>query len=597
MAPIDDIAKVITEALIEAFRDREAELTRIAKAGGKEAGPGLFQDVGSLVGIITDVIGAVPIVGQLLDIPLAPIKAIEDAAGGGGKAFGIGFLLGQVGFQALDPLFQHVQHAVADAVQSEIFDPQTAAMLQSKGIIDDVYGRSEAAGGNLSGEHYDKLVDAAEQRPDVPQVLDAWLKGHVGEKDVDLALQRHGIPPFWWPAIKDLKRQFLSPADLALSNLRGEIDDTTMQGYANQLGVTPDDMQVLIGNTGEPPGIEQMLFLWRRQLISKDELERAIKQSRVRNEWIPAVEALAHIPMSTSDAVRAVVEGHMAQDEGAKIADQNGLDADHYPILVESWGRPLSHEQMLTLFHRGQATLEQVKQAMKESDIKNKYIDQAVELGRRLVPERTIVSMLGHGVLDHPRALTMLLEQGFNTVDAENLIALGGAQHLATHHALTRADITAMYVDSLITRQQALDHLAKLSFDPTDSAAILDLADVKQRAAALRVTQRGIEASLKAKHLTQQAAINALEKAGVEPAQARALVDQWLQQRGAVTKSLTEAQIIKLVESKLISPDDGLARLQGTGLSRDDAILLLALNGIVQGATFTVSPGGASVGP
>lgn len=597
MAPIDDIAKIITEAIRDALVQSEAELTRIAEAGGKQAGPGTLQNIGSIFSILESVVTTAILLADPLTTALGVAKTVDDAAGDSGRSFGLGYLLGSAGFQALTPVLLPVNHAIADAAQTEIFDPATAAMLQAKGIIDDTYGRSEAAGGNLSGEHYDKLVDATQERPDVGQVLDAWLKDLVSEDDVNAALQHHQIPQFWWGPLKALKRQFLSPADLALSNLRGEITDDTMEGYAAQLGVTADDMAVLIGNTGEPPGIEQMLFLYRRELITKDDLVRAIKQSRIRNEWIPAVEALAHEPMSTADAARAVVEGYMAKEDGAVIAAQNGLDPDHWPIILESWGRPLSHEQMLTLYHRGQATRDDVVTAMKQSDIKDQYIEQAIDLGRRLVPERLIVQMLGKAVIDHPTAHTMLVQQGFNDDDAEALINLGAATRLTAAHALTRTDLVAMYEDSLLTRAEVTSKLTALGFTNVDATALLDLADTKLKAATLRTVQRSVEASLKIGHLTQQQAINQLETAGVSSTQAHGLVDQWMQVKGAVTRSLTEAQIIDLGEAQLIQPNDVLTRLQGYGLSQGDAELLMQLKGIPLPGSGSITVTGSSVGP
>lgn len=583
MAPIDDIARIVTQAIINALKDREQELTRIAEAGGDKAGSGTWGTVGSIVGIISDVVNAVPVIAEVLSLPLEPLKLVEDAAGEGGKAFGIGYLLGNVAFGALDPIMQPLDHAIANALQTGIFDPQTAAMLQAKGIIDEAYGRSEAAGGNLSGEHYDKLVAATVERADYTVALDAWLKGLVTEAQVDEALHHAGIIEEWWAPIKALRRAFLSPADLALANLRGAITPETMQGYANQLGMTPDDMQVLVANTGEPPGLMELLFLFRRGQIDQERLTRGVRQSRVRDEWMDAILKLRYAPMTVADAARACVEGYMAPEAGADIAQQNGLDAAHWPIILESWGRPLSHEQMLTLMHRGQATRPEVVQAMKESDIKDKYIDKAIELGRALIPERLIVTAVQHNVMTHAEAHTALTERGYIDADADILIALGGAQRTSATHALSRTDIVAMYSDSLLTRDRALADLTKLGYPQADADALLKLADTKSAATARRTAQRAVEASLKAHHLTQQQAINQLEGAGIAPAQARGLVDEWMAQRGVATKSLTEAQILKLGEAQFITGDDVLTRLQAFGLSQGDALLLMRLNGITQG--------------
>lgn len=582
--PIDDIGDVIRTALIEAFKDREAELKAIAEAGGAKAGPGLFQDVGSIVGIITDVIQAVPIVGQLIGLPLEPLKHLESQAGGGGRAFGFGYLLGSAAFQAMDPVLQPLNHAVADLLQTGIFDPQTVAQLQARGIVDDAYGRSEAAGGNMSGEHYDKLVDAAQDRPAIGQVLDMWLKRQISEDDVNAALKHHTIPEFWWGPIKALRRQFLSPADLALANLRGNITDTVLTEYSAELGVTPDDMTVLVENTGEPPGIMEMLFLFRRGLIDQDRMTRAIRQSRIRNEWVDAVMDLRFAPMTTADAARAVVEGYMTVDEGGKVAEQNGLVAEHWPIIVESWGRPPSHEQMMTLYHRKQATLEQVKQAFKESDIKDKYIQQLIDLGRTLIPERLLVQALSRGVITHQEAHTALTERGYNDTDAETLIKLGSAERVSTQHALSRTDIVQMYTDSLMTRQVAHDHLTKLGYTEADATALLQLADAKAEASQRRVVIRGVESSVQAHRITEQEAINQLEAAGVDNTQARSLVSSWLKVRGQATRTLTEAQTVKAGQEGIISPQQAYDRLRAMGYDQDDTLILLRVAGLPPGS-------------
>ncbi len=579
--PIDDLSAAISKAIADALLERKHELTDIAVAGGKAAkGSGLFGDVGKLTDIIGGIVGPALTAFAFAFPPLEVLKQVENAAGEG-TGFGLGYLLGNLGFQAVQPFTLPINHAIADLAQTEIFDPQTAAQLQVKGIIGEKAGRSEAAGGNLSGEHYDKLVASATTFPDMLTLLTMHDRSLINDQQLELALQRHGYPADWMNSIRGLARQLLGPADLALAALRGNLDEDTARAYAKVLSVTDADFTVLMDNTGEPPGPEELMQALRRGFIGKDRFDRGIRQSRVRNEWIDVEYALRQSPMTAADAVRAVVQNYLTDSEGKAIAEQNGLIPEHWGPLRDSYGRPLAHEQMLTLYHRGEATLDEVRQAMRESDVKNKYIEKAIELGRRLIPERTIVSMLDHGVGTHEQAKQRLLEQGYNEADAEALIALGAAQRTVTHKQLSRTDIVAMYEDSLLTKQEAVNHLGTLGFPQHDADAILQLADIKAHAATVRAVQRGIEASYKAHHLTQQEAVTQLETAGLEPRQARALVDQWTTLRLTPTRQLTEAQILKLGENGVISPDDARTRLIAAGLIAGDAELLLKLHGLV----------------
>lgn len=578
--PIDDIADAISKAIIDALKDREGELKDIAKAGGDAAGSNLFTDVKSLTGIISDVLGTIPLVGQLAEVPLEPIKIAEDAAGKAGEAFGIGYFLGQIGYSIMGPAVAPLQHAVADILQTEIFDPNTAAQLVSQGILPRDQGASEAAGGNMDGTHFNQLVDSIDTRPDINTLFEMYRRGVLSQQDMATAFSRHGYPAFWFDKLQALIRNLLSPADLALAQLRGVLNPGDAQQYAAQLGILAPDFDILVANTGEPPGTESLMEALRREFIDEPTFTHGILQSRVRDEWIPTLLKLRYSPMSTSDAVRAVVENYLPTEAGAAIAQQNGLEPEHWPIMVESWGRPLSHEQMMLLYYRGEATLDEVHQAFRESDLKDKYIDKAVLLGRRLIPERTIVSMLDHGIGTRDDAMNRLHELGFSDADANGLIDLGVAQRKTTHKTLSRADIIASYEDGLIPRSEAITRLEAIGFVPADVTAMLDLADFKAKQTALKNTQRGIEATLKSHHITPDQAITQLTNAGFDHAQATRLVDEWTIQRVTPTRSLTEAQIVKLAQAKLIPPANALERLQGLGLSQADARLWLKFEGI-----------------
>lgn len=578
--PIDDIAEVLTDAIIAALKDREGELKDIAKAGGAEAGPSIFGDAKAITGIITDVLNAVPIVGDLVGLPLEPLKLAEEAAGKGGLSFAWGYALGQLVYYVADPIIAPLQHAVADALQTGIFDPATAATLQAKGILTQDDARSAAHGGNMSSTDFDKLADAAQSRPALGELIELMRIQAIQQADFAKALERAGIPAFWWEPLQQLVRNRLPAAELALGVLRGNIDPGFGQQYAANLGFEQADFQILVDNTGEPISLTDLQEAYRRDIIDKARLEHGIRQSRVRDEWIDVVESLRYAPMSTADAARAVVENYLPDADGAAIAQQNGLLPDHWRFIVESWGRPLSHEQMLTLYHRQQATLDEVKQALRESDIKDKYVDKAIELGRALIPERTIVSMIDHGVLGHDDGITLLKERGYNDADAELLVKLGAAQRISAHKTLTKGDIISMYSDALLNRVDALGHLEKLGYNEADATDMLDLADFKRKASQLKIIERGIQASLKAHHITEQQAVAQLTQAGLDNAQAQIFVDEWLQERKLVTRLLTEKQIIDATFAKIITLDDAKVRLQTMGFSAGDVDIILKLNGL-----------------
>jgi hypothetical protein len=581
MATGDTIRDIISQAVIDALKDREDELRSIAEAGGAKAGGGLLGDIGTLSGIIGTVLEALLILDPPAEVALQVVKEAEGQGGHLGSGFGIGYMLGYAGWQMFQPALLPLQQKIATLFQTQQIEPEQAAQLVAMSILSLQDGRNKAHEMNVSDDNFDDMVDAATTRPDVVTALTMRNRDLIGDTDLDVALQRHGYNELWRHALIGLRRQLLSPADLALAVLKAVLDEDAAREYAKQLGYTDDDFTVMLGNTGEPPGIMELLEAYRREFIDAARLKHGVLQSRLRPEWLDVIEKLRYSPMTTADAARAVVENYMSDDEGAVIAQQNGLLPEHWRFIVESWGRPLSHEQMMTLYHRGKVTLDEVHQAFRESDLKDKYIDQAVELGRTLIPDRLIVQAVEHGVMDKAVGLERLKERGYDPADAELLFALGVASRTTSHKTLSKGDILAMYADALMNREQAVKHLADIGYDQTDAGQMLDLADYKRKAALLKTTQRGIEASLKAHHISESQAVQALTTAGLDHAQAQTLVDEWLQQRGIVTRTLTEAQTIKAVADTIITPDDGRTRLKALGYSETDIDILYMDKGII----------------
>ena len=575
------IAEQVRRAIDESLSDNEELLTSIAEAGGSKAGDGLLGDVHDFASTITGIIGALPIVGDLVDLPLTAVKDIAGGAGKFGGAMGLGYMLGYLAFPLAEPLLLPLVHEVNANTTNLLFDPQTAATLVAKGIIAQDYAFSEASGGGLDNQHEGSLIEAARQYPALAETLEMLNRGMITDAQALTALQRDGLHPDYMDAALSLRSQLLSPADLALASLRGIITDADARVLALKTGLAADDFEVIVGNTGEPPGLMQLLEAYRRGFIDQATLERGIRQSRVRDEWIPMVEKLRYSPMSVADAARAVVENYMPADQGAAIAQENGLQPDHWPLILESWGRPLAVGEMLTLMHRGQATVDQVKQALRESDIKDKYIDQAVQLGRRLIPERQVVSMIDHSVINHDQGVALLKEWGYTDADATAMVNLGTAQHVGSHHTLSKGDTLAMYTDALINRQEATKYLVALGYTDALAGQMLDLADYKQKAALVKVTMRGIEAQLKAHQIDTSQATDDLIKAGLDHTQATVYVDEWVQSRKVATRTLTEAQVIKAVKDGVISVSDGRVRLEAYGLSAQDVDILFKIEGFV----------------
>ena len=578
-APAEQLAQILTDALNQWVKDNPDlfKLTVTETGGGDGSGGGgggvnpfsLLEGLGALALLTNPEIGAI----------IETLKTGTGQAGQTAEGFGVGWVAGSAVFLLLEPYLRIVQHLVENEAQSQILDPNTAAELASKGIISDDFGKSEAGGNGFDAQHWNWLADAAKVRPPWDISLQLWNRGLIGEDDVNTTLRYAGIPEFWWPYLKDLHRQLLSPADLALAALRGHITEQEGVDGAKKFGVDETDFQTLLLNTGEPPGLQQLDEAYRREFIDRDRLVRGIRQSRVRDEWIDVIEKLRFAPMSTAQAANAVVRGYITEAEGASKAQQNGLEPADWKPLLESNGRPLSHEQMTTLYHRGLVSLDEVKQAIRESDVKNKYIEGAIELGVKYPALFELVNLYKNGEIDAAYVTKVLLAEGYEREFIDQIVKSAHKGKTPTAKHLSQADYTELYDAAAISRHDAIDGLVSLGYTEHDAGIILDVADTRAQTKIVTSQITNVRQQFDRFRITEQQAREKLDKIGLPKTEVDRLLNAWVAIRPDGVKQLTEAQVMKVHKDGLIDDTDALNRLRALGYNQGDSELLLQVYG------------------
>ena len=134
---------------------------------------------------------------------------------------------------------------------------------------------------------------------------------------------------------------------------------------------------------------------------------------------------------------------------------ENLLDPEWHTALYETAGEPPGTMQMLELLNRGIVDEPTVEQAIRESRVKNKYIPAILEMRRRLMPERTVVSGISKGVLTHAEGIDHLLALGFNQEDATALAGEASATKLSKHKEIAEAQVLTAYEDGKIPAAEA----------------------------------------------------------------------------------------------------------------------------------------------
>jgi hypothetical protein len=454
-------------------------------------------------------------------------------------------------------------------------NPETMASLGAKGTFDlgKVFDLSHGAG--YSDDIISALVGASQAWPDVTTTLELLRRQVIGQGDARLYLKRTGVPDSVIPHLLRLESVILSPADLSDMAVRGVLTEQQAAVVASESGVSADDFHKLTLITGQPPGLEQMLEGYRRGFIDEATLERGIKESRYRNEWIPLLKALRYSPISVADAVNAVVQNHLTASQGEKIAQQNGLEPGQFAVLQETAGEPLSRTEMEELYNRGLVTQEQVNQALRESRVKDKYIDLAFQLHRRIIPIFTLERAIAAGAVSHADAIAIAMESGYSKRDAEIITSSGSSAKIDPYKKEVVSAVASAYGENTIPQNEALTLIEGLGFAASEAKFILEAQDFKRAARIVNQVATAVRSKYISRKIHRNQAGNDLDAIGIPATQRDFLLSLWDIELEANTRQLTEAQVVKAVHKQLITEQEGQSRLVAMGYSAADADLLI----------------------
>jgi hypothetical protein len=505
---------------------------------------------------------------QFLHEATGQLKAL---AGAGLQMSG---LLGTVSAIINNALAPQVYNIISQS-PGQLPDVGTIVQAHAAQLIGTQEATGDLAGLGIQFGWADYMLTLGFTYPAFAEALELKRRGLATDDQVLEWAHLNGIPPEIAGKFLELETVPVSVADAALAVLRGNIDKAKGLAIAHENGYTPESFELLIGNTGEPPGLAQLLEGYRRGFIDKATLEKGILQSRYRNEWIPMLEQLRYVPMSVAEAVAASVQNQMPQDNARKIADENGLQPGHFDILYNTAGEPLSRTEMQQLYFRGEASLEQLKQAIRESRVKNKYVDAAAKLATREVPEDTIARALRQGSVSRADAVAHVMRLGFSRSDAEVIVGLGQGERVQQFKDRVMTATTGLFENGIISEQDASSAIQGIGYTADESKFIIQASKLRKRARGTEQAIAGIRSKYIGSHLTRQQASGNLDKTGIPATERDYLLGIWDLERGTVTRQLTEAQVIRLMKKTFLTPEDALSRLIALGYSEDDATLLV----------------------
>lgn len=459
-----------------------------------------------------------------------------------------------------------------------------------RGWITEERARKIADQNGVLPEQVQILIDNAGNPPSNEQLLELHRRGFITTELLRKGIREGRTRDEWIPQIEELAFEPLGIADSVDAWLRGHMTREQVLKHLTDNGLLAADHEFALSNAGNPLGLEQLLEAYRRRFIDRDRFITGFRESRYRDEWADTALELRHSPMSTADAVEASVQNWITKDRAKSIAEENGLlPADFDPLWLTA-GEPLSRTELNQLYNRGLVGLPEFRQALRESRLKDRYIDQAIQLHVRQPQVFEVIRGITDGLIGARRGQELLEEQGYTAEVSAMLIGIGEATSTGGHKQLLAAQIQTLYSDRIIDRDCAWELLHQLHYSDPSATVLIELADFNRQHKILASGVAAIRSHYLTYRITDLEAQADLIALKLPPATVELYLEVWKLDRLAHPKQLTEAQLVKAARMNLLKPQDNLTadqwtaanqlegcnRLVQLGYSPDDAQLLLA---------------------
>lgn len=405
----------------------------------------------------------------------------------------------------------------------------------------------------------------------------------------------------------------LSPPEIADLVVRGVItNESDAAARAKVYGLDAGKFQEMVDLAGEPPGLQQVLEMWRRGIVPTDagtgapSLNEAIRTSRIYSYWTDAIGRFQFQPVSPADLVDAVQRNQITEAEGVILSYFSGLgnaettlpaDAnpqptqDAFTILLNTRGNPPSPGELAELVRRGIIPLGNLDPATKtpnpqeisfaqgiyEGDSKDKWLPGYAGLIPYLPPPRTIVTLLSHGVITPVQATDLLTKAGLTPDLAAAYIANASSTRTSKPKQLNVSAIEQLFLDKAIDQPTAQGYLTALGYTDSEATLILETATLRQTMADLQRNETRIASYYISHKIDQPTALSMLNGLGLPAAQAQALVTGWTIDRQANVKRLTPAQVTAAWSYQVITQAEAQAALEADGYTPFDAYVLLSI--------------------
>lgn len=521
-------------------------------------------------------------------------------SGGEAIAFGLGFALGR----ALEPAGTAIVQEAWKLDPLKAPDAELLAEGVAQGQVDPGKAAEWATEHGYGGEQFKAMVDIANTGPALGYAYQAWRRGFLDDGQFTTALKRTGLEEQWNRAMEELRDELLDPGALATAIHRGivagqgllirepplgagkvpHVEQSNLDAIAEGAGhgLTQERLRILVGNTGLPLSLGEMLQLLNRGEVLEDDVRRSIAQSNVRNEYMDVALSLRRRLLTPHDYVEARLRGWIedpAMHAGASLSGMEPADTD---LLAKLTGRPLSWHQVFIGERRGghydgptDAIDPHFLKALQESNIRPEWYELAW-MQRYAYPSPFVLRQLTtSGELTTAETERILLFVGWEPSLAKKVAGRWGGANAGAGKQETLAELEDEYAGGYVTEQELRDAATLLGYSGHQLDLLVHLNDARRLKRWREKAVDAIGGAYLAFKISDATASSELAEVNVTAEAATLLLTLWGKQRRFTIRDLTEAQVKKAFTAGIFDRATALQALEDLHLLPADAATFL----------------------
>lgn len=402
-----------------------------------------------------------------------------------------------------------------------------------------------------------------------------------------------------------LPNNILPENELVESLYRGNIDEEEYYEKMKKLGYDRDMADYLISNRRQLLSPEASIrALWREEW-DWDTFSDNLKKQGWSDEDIKTLEKISRFYPSPSDFIRFSVREVFRPEVVEKYGYDKDFPEDIIPYVKKAgmdpeqlkwywrahWELP-SPTAGYTMLHRLQPDVIQVigdkykklglnpdkiatdmdtlRELLLVSDYPEYWRDRLLAISYQPLTRVDLRRIYTLGLIDDEELKARLMELGYSPDDADLMVRFYKVYKNRSDRDLTRSQILDGFEEKLITRNEALELLQAIGYDPDEAEFIVTLEEAKIRDKEVKDQIAVLRDMYVNGAITKDKLKSELEKLDISLTKVERELIRAEQEKKRATQTPSKTDLVKWLKLDIIGVEEFIAKMRSIGFQDDD---------------------------